>query len=182
VSLPWWPENSGIVSAEAMARTYRRDARGRFAGGGFSGQSGGRGARLKGGGKTRDGGGAKMKGARTDGTVAKPRGLKPGSIKPKAASRKPIRKKQKTADQLLTQATRIQITSNRLSRKARTGVQSRRFEERGARAASAARTRAFDLQKPKPLSKTAQLQQQRAERRKAREMQWSAARGMLRRR
>ena len=75
--MPWWPENSGIVSAEAMARTYRRDARGRFAGGGFSGQSGGRGARLKGGGKTRDGGGAKMKGARTGGTVAKSRSLKP---------------------------------------------------------------------------------------------------------
>jgi len=46
-----------------MARTYRRDARGRFAGGGFSGQSGGRGARLKAKG-SRDGGGAKTKAAR----------------------------------------------------------------------------------------------------------------------
>ena len=65
-----------------MARTYRRDARGRFAGGGFSGQSGGRGARLKASG-TRQGGGAKMKGAKQGGTVSKPRGLKPGSIKSK---------------------------------------------------------------------------------------------------
>ena len=47
-----------------MARTYRRDARGRFAGGGFSGQSGGRGARLKGGGAKRSGGGAIAKGTK----------------------------------------------------------------------------------------------------------------------
>ena len=53
-----------------MARTYRRDARGRFAGGGFSGQSGGRGARLKAKG-SRDGGGAKMKGERVGGTVSR---------------------------------------------------------------------------------------------------------------
>lgn len=59
-----------------MARKYRRDARGRFAGGGFSGQSGGRGARLKASG-TRQGGGAKMTAARVGGTLAKPRGLKP---------------------------------------------------------------------------------------------------------
>lgn len=44
-----------------MARNYRRDARGRFAGGGYSGQTGGRGARLKGGGAKRAGGGAKAK-------------------------------------------------------------------------------------------------------------------------
>jgi hypothetical protein len=46
-----------------MARKYRRDARGRFAGGGYSGQSGGRGARLKASG-TRQGGGAKVKTAK----------------------------------------------------------------------------------------------------------------------
>jgi hypothetical protein len=46
-----------------MARTYRRDARGRFAGGGFSGQSGGRGARLKAKG-ARAGGGAKVSAAK----------------------------------------------------------------------------------------------------------------------
>ena len=69
-----------------MARKYRRDARGRFAGGGFSGQSGGRGARLKASG-TRSGGGAKMRGERAGGTVAKPRGLKPQAVK--ATQRKP---------------------------------------------------------------------------------------------
>ncbi len=47
-----------------MARTYRRDARGRFAGGGYSGQTGGRGARLKGGGNKRAGGGNTQKAAR----------------------------------------------------------------------------------------------------------------------
>ena len=67
-----------------MARKYRRDARGRFAGGGYSGQTGGRGARLKSGGAKRVGGGVKAKAARAGGTVSKPRGLKPGAIKPKA--------------------------------------------------------------------------------------------------
>lgn len=60
-----------------MARTYRRDARGRFAGGGYSGQSGGRGARLKGGGATRAGGGAKMKAARVSGTLKGRKSLVP---------------------------------------------------------------------------------------------------------
>ena len=68
-----------------MARTYRRDARGRFASGGYSGQSGGRGARLTATG-LRKGGGAKVTAARHGGTVAKPRELKPGAIKPKTAT------------------------------------------------------------------------------------------------
>ncbi len=84
--------------------------------------------------------------------------------------------KGKTADQLLTQATRIQITSNRLSRKARTGVASRRVEERGNRAAAAARQRASELQKPKPLSRTAQLKQERDARRRSREQAVNTAR------
>jgi hypothetical protein len=42
-------------------RKYVRDAKGRFAGKGFSGQTGGRGARLKAKGKKRDGGGAIVK-------------------------------------------------------------------------------------------------------------------------
>lgn len=41
-----------------MARRYVRDAKGRFAPKGYSGQTSGRGARLKGGGKKREGGGA----------------------------------------------------------------------------------------------------------------------------
>lgn len=45
--------------AFAMARRYVRDAKGRFASKGYSGQTGGRGARLKGSGKKREGGGAK---------------------------------------------------------------------------------------------------------------------------
>ena len=44
-----------------MARRYVRDAKGRFAGKGFSGQTGGRGARLTAKGKKRDGGGAIVK-------------------------------------------------------------------------------------------------------------------------
>jgi hypothetical protein len=42
-------------------RKYVRDAKGRFAGKGFSGQTGGRGARLNAKGKKRDGAGAIVK-------------------------------------------------------------------------------------------------------------------------
>ncbi len=66
-----------------MARTYRRDARGRFTSGGGSGQTGGRGARLKGGGAKRAGGGAKMTVAKAGGTVAKP-SRPPSANKPSA--------------------------------------------------------------------------------------------------
>ena len=63
-----------------MARRYNRDARGRFAPKGYSGQSGGKGARLKSGkGNTRQGGGAKMQAAKPAGTIGKPKGLKPQS-------------------------------------------------------------------------------------------------------
>jgi hypothetical protein len=58
-----------------MARRYVRDAKGRFAGKGFSGQTGGRGARLKSGkGNTRDTGGATVKPKRigeTKNTISK---------------------------------------------------------------------------------------------------------------
>lgn len=67
-------------------RRQPRDARGRWASYGYAGQTGGRGARLKSAGNTRDGGGAKMQAARPAGTIGKPAGLKPGSIKPKAQS------------------------------------------------------------------------------------------------
>ena len=43
-----------------MARRYVRDAKGRFASKGYSGQTGGRGARLKSAGKTRAGGGSRI--------------------------------------------------------------------------------------------------------------------------
>lgn len=52
-----------------MARRYTRDARGRFASGGFSGQTGGRGARLMSGGRSRAGGGATIKAAPTGGRL-----------------------------------------------------------------------------------------------------------------
>jgi hypothetical protein len=68
-----------------VARSYRRDARGRFAGGGYSGQTGGRGARLMAKGE-RKGGGAKMTAARPGGTIGKPKGLKPGAVKVKAGA------------------------------------------------------------------------------------------------
>lgn len=67
-------------------RRQPRDARGRFASYGYAGQTGGRGARLTSAGNKRDGGGAKMQAARPAGTIKKPAGLKPGSIKPKAQS------------------------------------------------------------------------------------------------
>lgn len=57
-----------------MARRYVRDARGRFASKGYSGQTGGRGARLKGSGKQRDGGGAVVQPKRAGeikGTISK---------------------------------------------------------------------------------------------------------------
>lgn len=57
-----------------MARRYVRDARGRFASKGYSGQTGGRGARLKGSGKKREGGGAVVQPKRAGeikGTISK---------------------------------------------------------------------------------------------------------------
>lgn len=57
-----------------MARRYVRDARGRFAPKGYSGQTGGRGARLKGSGKKREGGGAVVQPKRAGeikGTISK---------------------------------------------------------------------------------------------------------------
>jgi hypothetical protein len=63
-----------------MARRYVRDAKGRFAPKGYSGQTGGRGARLKGGkGNVRSGGGAKIKTAAPKGTIGKSKDLKPQS-------------------------------------------------------------------------------------------------------
>jgi hypothetical protein len=60
-----------------VARRYVRDARGRFAGKGFSGQTTGKGARLMSPGKTRSGGGSKITLSKRGGTVSKPQGLKP---------------------------------------------------------------------------------------------------------
>lgn len=71
-----------------MARTYRRDARGRFAGAGYSGQTSGRGTRLKAGGNVRAGGGTRIKAAGPRGTVRKSAGLRPGAIKPKRKAAK----------------------------------------------------------------------------------------------
>jgi hypothetical protein len=60
-----------------MARTYHRDRLGRFASKGFSGQSGGRGARLMSPGRERVGGGARMRTAAPGGTIGKRRGVQP---------------------------------------------------------------------------------------------------------
>lgn len=79
-----------------MARRYNRDARGRFAAKGYSGQSGGRGARLTSKGQ-RVGGGAKIKASSPVGTVGKPRGLKPNSIKPKSTSATSTKRQRLTA-------------------------------------------------------------------------------------
>jgi hypothetical protein len=57
-----------------VARKYVRDARGRFAGGGYSGQTSGRGARLMGGGKRRQGGGAKSSPGIVDRLTSAPKG------------------------------------------------------------------------------------------------------------
>ena len=101
-----------------MARSYRRDARGRFAGGGYSGQTGGRGARLMAKGQ-RAGGGVKMKAARVGGTVSKPRGLKPQqgiSAQSVAVKPKPARLASRSAEQQRlrdTQAQELRALRNR---------------------------------------------------------------------
>lgn len=112
-----------------MARQYKRDARGRFAGGGGGGKGGRPAAnpRSKGSNRlTRDnagritsvgGSGATARGGRlktasgkqratvkvkarggVKGTVGKPKGLKPGTLKPKAATRPAVRKIASQAD------------------------------------------------------------------------------------
>lgn len=85
-------------------RRYVRDAKGRFASKGFSGQTGGRGARLKSGkGNTRQGGGEKVKvsGAKSSGIIRRStiKAARPsGTIsKPKASTaRKPTAKTTKS--------------------------------------------------------------------------------------
>lgn len=74
-----------------MARKYARDNRGRFASKGTGATA--RGGRLKtAGGNKREGQTIQAAGGRA-GTIGKPRGLKPGAIKPKAAAQqKPSRK------------------------------------------------------------------------------------------
>lgn len=68
-----------------MARKYRRDNRGRFAGGG--GGATARGGRLRtASGKKRATQTMKAGGAKAAGTIGKPKGLKPRAIKPKAAA------------------------------------------------------------------------------------------------
>lgn len=68
-----------------MARQYRRDARGRFAGGGYQGQTGGRGSRLGAPGRTRSGGGVKMKAAGPAGTISGRNRARAGVVKPASA-------------------------------------------------------------------------------------------------
>lgn len=85
-------------------------------------------------------------------------------------------RKAKTADDLLTQATRIEIRGRRMSRAARTGARDRQIESRAVRAARAARAKAFEMQKPKPESKTAKMKRERAARVKAREQATNASR------
>lgn len=84
--------------------------------------------------------------------------------------------KAKTADDLLTQATRIEIRGRRMSRAARTGARDRQIESRAVGAARAARAKAFEMQKPKPESKTAKMKRERAARVKAREQATNASR------
>jgi hypothetical protein len=121
-----------------VARTYRRDARGRFASGGYSGQSGGRGARLKAKG-SRDGGGAKMTAARTGGTVSKPKGLKPDPTaarrnQPLAITAKPKRSRKITDEKVGRLTERINNVTRNAANKA--GVKRANATEVGVRAKS----------------------------------------------
>ena len=88
---------------------------------------------------------------------------------------KPARKS-KTPDDLLTQATRIEIRGRRMSRAAKTGFRDRQIESRAVNAANAARAKAFEMQKPKPESKTTKAKRERDERRRYREQLANASR------
>lgn len=81
-----------------------------------------------------------------DGWIISPKTLR--SETPVQVQRSKSSKKPKTSDDLLTQATRIEIVSNRMSRAARSGARSRQIEERAMRAAKAARQRARGMRKP----------------------------------
>ena len=83
------------------------------------------------------------------------RGETPVQIQRSKSSKKP-----KTADDLLTQATRLESVGRRMSRAARTGARDRQIEARAVRAAKAARQRAFDMQKP-PSKAELKRQEQR---------------------
>jgi hypothetical protein len=144
--------------------------------------------------------GPRMKAARPAGTVAKPRGLKPdrwikkervigkgevwmGRWTPpsggKAKRRKPKaapQRKPKSAEDFIAQSNRIDQRSRRMSRAARTGFRARQIESRAEGAVKAARTRAVELSRPKPESKTAKAKRERAERVRAREQAVNASR------
>jgi hypothetical protein len=85
-----------------------------------------------------------------------PRGETPPQLQRRKSSLKP-----KTADDLMTQATRIEQMGRRMSRAARTGARDTQIEERATRAVRAARQRAFEMEaaKQKPPSK-AELKRQ----------------------
>ena len=102
-----------------MARRYSRDNRGRFAGGG--GGATARGGRLK----TASGNKRKTQtmqsAAAPKGTIGKPRGLKPGSIKPKSAN-PPVRKADTSASAIARRRSRANApkTSTYLSQRLNT--------------------------------------------------------------
>lgn len=95
-----------------MARTYRRDARGRFAGAGYSGQTSGRGARLKAGGKSRAGGGTRMKSAQVRGTITRPANFRLGAAKPKPVA-EPAKKSGRAKGKSLNQRAKALMAVHR---------------------------------------------------------------------
>lgn len=95
-------------------RRYVRDAKGRFASKGFSGQTGGRGARLKAAGKKREGGGEKVKvsGAKSSGIIRR-------SNKKTAAAKSP---QVSSARQAATDRLKIKTQTRRAIRADRASV------------------------------------------------------------
>jgi len=91
-----------------MARRYVRDAKGRFASKGYSGQTGGRGARLKSAGKTRAGGGSRI-----DIGTGKPAGTISGTKRGRSsdAAKRTIKRADRAASNKVAPSPR-QLTKN----------------------------------------------------------------------
>jgi len=138
-----------------MARRYTRDARGRFASGGFSGQTGGRGARLMAKG-TRAGGGARIKAAPPAGSFRR------GQVKP------PAKPAETTASRAglargprLQGVTRARLSGRKMSEGA--GLRGKRRQERQQRMAEMGRYMARQGQSPSPADVRALARKPRSE-------------------
>lgn len=143
-----------------MARRYTRDARGRFASGGFSGQTGGRGARLMSGGRSRAGGGARIQAAPTGGTFRRGQAKPAGGTTSRPTETTAARAGQARGPRLQG-VTRARLSGRKMSEGA--GLRGKRRQERQQRMAIMDRWMAREGQSPSRSAVAALARKNRSE-------------------